>query len=673
MRDGCKHLRSTVLETFSRGQVPGSSAGGLRVRANCAGTCASAIVGAVLLAGRIWAQAALPGPVSPDGNNPNVVTVSGRAMPLSVVPASVTVLNREYVENSRAATAAELLRQVPFLYLSQNGAAGGLTTVTIRGGKPNFTLVMIDGIPVNDITNILGGSFDFSSLSTDNIEQVEIVRGPLSSLYGSDAVGGVINFISRRAVKSPALDVGSEVGNFGRAQGRLGSSGQWKSLGYSFSGSFLRVGDQVYQDSYSLGTAALHTSIGLGPNRVLEFVARYQERQSAGLPSNGGGPEYSILRSPQSDHNVDLILGVSYKAQVRPWWTWSIDFDHFGSDDNNSTPAILDRIPPSFKYSLPSSAGIGRFRRERAAATSSFTFSPRLSANVSAGLREEDGRMHGFLNATIPSSFQQQRWALVSSAELLYQTARLTATAGLGFDRSEGYGLVVSPRFGANYSISEKGPRLKASWAKGFKLPSFYALGDPNVGNPRLQPERSRAFDAGVEQRVGASGALVSVTYFRNNFTDLVDFSAQLFRLVNRSQASTQGVEFAGELPRMGPVRLGSSFSYVSWLLEGATEPLRDTPHWIGGAHASWSPAKRILARVETQWVGRRYDYSVPRPDQLTTGGYSNSSGVVSYEYNERATFYVRADNLFNSRYHEYIGFPAPGISARLGVSFRTR
>jgi outer membrane cobalamin receptor len=224
-----------------------------------------------------------------------------------------------------------------------------------------------------------------------------------------------------------------------------------------------------------------------------------------------------------------------------------------------------------------------------------------------------------------------------------------------------------------NYSVLGKGPRLKASWAKGFKLPSFYALSDPNIGNPQLQPERSRAFDVGVEQRFGASGALVSVTYFRNNFTSLIDFSAQLFRLVNRSRASTQGVEFEGELPKMGPVRLGSSFSYVAWLLEGATEPLRDTPHWIGGAHANWSATKRIRARVEAQWVGRRYDYSVPRPDQLTAGGYSNSNGVVSYEYNDQVTFYVRADNLFNSRYHEYIGFPAPGISARLGVNFRSR
>jgi len=634
-------------------------------------TSVLAFIAAIALVGRMWAQAPLPGPVSPYGDDPNVVTVSGRALPLSAVSAAVTVLNHDYIERSHAATATELLREVPFLYLSQNGATGGLTTVTIRGGKPNFTLVMIDGIPVNDITNILGGSFDFSSLSTDNIEQVEIVRGPLSSIYGSDAIGAVINFISRRPVKGSALDLGGELGNFRRTQGRLGSSGQWKSVGYSFSGSYLGIGEQVYKDSYSLGTAALYTSIGLGPSRVLEVTARYQDKQSAGLPSNGGGPEFSILRTPENEHAADVILRVDYKAQLRPWWSYSIEVDWFSSTENNFTPAILDRVPPSFKNSLPSSRSAGRFNRTRAAATSAFVFSPNVSANASVGLREEDGRTRGFLNDTIPSSFRQQRWTLSSTAELLYQRKNLSATAGLGFDQSEAYDLVVSPRVGVNYSVSEKGPRLKASWAKGFKLPSFYALGNPNVGNPFLKPERSRAFDLGIEQRLGGSGSSLSFTYFRNNFTDLIDFSAQLFRLVNRTQASTQGLEVGAELPEMDHVRIGASFSYLNWRLEGTNEPLRDTPHWIGGAHLNWIATKRIGARVETQWIGRRYDYSVPDPNQFTVGGYSNSNGVVTYECNDRIAVFVRADNFLNSKYHEYIGFPAPGISVRLGISFR--
>ena len=159
-----------------------------------------------------------------------VVTVTARPTPVSQVSAAMTVLDREYIENSHADTAADLLRATPFLTFAQTGAPGGLTTISIRGGKSNFTLVMIDGVPVNDITNLLGGSFDLSSLPIGNIERVEIVRGPLSSVYGSDAIGGVINFISRKGSKNPTLDIAAEAGSFYRRQFQIDTSGTWKAL-----------------------------------------------------------------------------------------------------------------------------------------------------------------------------------------------------------------------------------------------------------------------------------------------------------------------------------------------------------------------------------------------------------------------------------------------------------
>ena len=154
---------------------------------------------------------------SPEAD-PVVVTVSAEAIPLSAASASVTVLTQKFIERSGAETVADLLRQAPFLHLSQTGGRGGLTTVTLRGGDPNFTLVMIDGIPVNDITNILGGAFDFSTLSIDNIERVEIVRGPMSALYGSEGIGGIINIITRSGEDEPHVSLSGMLGNFGSGQ-----------------------------------------------------------------------------------------------------------------------------------------------------------------------------------------------------------------------------------------------------------------------------------------------------------------------------------------------------------------------------------------------------------------------------------------------------------------------
>ena len=138
--------------------------------------------------------------------DPLVVTISTLPFPLSVAPGSVTVIDRQAIEASRAATLEDLLRATPFVDLSRTGGRGGLSTVTLRGGDPNFTLVLLDGVPVNDPTNLLGGSFDFSTLSVDNVERVEIVRGPLSSRYGSEAMAGVIHILSRRGRSDSGLN-----------------------------------------------------------------------------------------------------------------------------------------------------------------------------------------------------------------------------------------------------------------------------------------------------------------------------------------------------------------------------------------------------------------------------------------------------------------------------------
>jgi len=317
---------------------------------------------------------------------PTVVTVTDREMPLAETSASVTVLDQEYIRNSHADTAAELLRTVPFLAIAQSGANGGLTTVSIRGGKTNFTLVMIDGIPVNDITNLLGGAFDFSSLPIDNIERVEIVRGPLSSVYGSDAIAGVINFISRKGSKSPVLDITGEFGSFFARQAEIDTAGTWKALQYATGGTFLDVGQQVLDDAYSVGSLDFNGSLNLGPNHVLYFSARWLDDHSEGFPAASGGPDFAILRDPMHDHAEELILGTSFKGQIRRWWIYSLDVDRVGRTEDNSTPAVLNAIPPTYQ-SLPSSTSDTTFAERvpgpRAASSCQITFhSPSEPASV---------------------------------------------------------------------------------------------------------------------------------------------------------------------------------------------------------------------------------------------------------------------------------------------------
>lgn len=602
--------------------------------------------------------------------DPTVVTVTAQPMPLSTTSASVTVLNREYIENSHVDTAADLLRAAPFLQIAQSGASGGLTTVTIRGGKPNFTLVMIDGVPVNDVTNLLGGSFDLSSLPADNIERVEIVRGPLSSIYGSDAIGGVINFISRKGSQSPELDVSAELGSFLRRQFKIDTSGKWRGLLYSAGGTILNVGEQVQNDAYSTGSLALDGSLALGHNRVLEFGARWLDDHSAGFPAGSGGPELALSRATMRDHSEQLIVGTSLKGQLRPGWIYSFDLDRMDRTDDNSTPTVLDAIPPSFK-SLPASASDTHFTRTRFGATSRTTLARNLSLSLGAGVRRETGSTTGFLAVTIPQNFQLDRTSLLANSQLQYSTERFTATAALSFDKTQGYGEVTSPQLGATWQPNSHGPRFRSTWGKGFKLPSFYALGNPSVGNPSLRPEHANSFDAGVEQGIEPARVTLSATYFRNDFKDLVDFNSATFHLMNRSHALVQGVEFAANYALNNNVHFGLDFSYMTWILRDSVQPLRNIPHGNGGIHLDWRFSPRFRARIESQWMGRRYDFQTPVPYDASVGGYSNTNFSASYDLSRKVSLYLRADNLFDSKYHEYIGFPNPGAVARIGAQYR--
>jgi outer membrane cobalamin receptor len=604
-------------------------------------------------------------------SEPTVVTVTGQSTPLSAADASVTVLTRKLIEDSHAGNLADLLRQTPFLFLTQSGGKGGLTTVTLRGGKPNFTLVILDGIPVNDITNVLGGSFDFSTMSTDNVEQVEIVRGPLSALYGSDAVAGVINIISRRGEGKSSFQASGALGNFTARELEVGAAGKLRNFDYSFAGSYQDVGVQVENDPFRLGSFSFNSHLALGSHRLLSLFVRYADSQEAGFPSNGGGPEYAIDRQAQSVHSQDVVSGIGWQQQVSARWLYALSLDLFDSTGNSSVPPILDAPKPTFR-SVPAESFDTEFRRVRASLTNTVRIAGNWSASFGAGWRGERGNSRGLLGA-IPDAFTISRSTASGNAELSYRSDRPAATLGLRADAGQGFHMVYSPRAGISYRLSRRGPRLKSSWGKGFKLPSFYALADPIVGNRQLKPEFSGSYEVGMEQDLFRERVHAGLTVFRNDYRDLVDFSSQLFRLVNRSEAQTKGAEFSLTVPVHSNLEIGGRVWYLDWQLKQSTDPLRDQPHWQAGASASWKPARHWQTRLDTLWVGRRYDFSVPLPNQPAVGGYSTTSAATHYELSHGVTAFVRADNLFNARYHEFIGFPNPGITVRAGLAWRAR
>jgi outer membrane cobalamin receptor len=617
--------------------------------------------------GACQTQTAPSAPSQPIQAKPVVVEVTGESVPIEATSASVTVLTRKEIEEAHAVNLAGLLDRVGFIHVAQNGSVGSFASVTIRGGKPNFTLVLLDGAPLNDITNILGGSVDLSGVSIDNIERIEIVRGPLSSIYGSEAVSGVINIITRSDAISSA-EVIAEGGNFGTERVAVNARHSGRRSSFGLGGSFLNVGEQVKSDAFSLGD--LFGSLRVeGTNKVLEGQVRYQHDQDSSFPMNGGGPELSILQIPEESHSSQIVLRAAFRHQVVPQWLYNLDVTWFRDGVRSNTPAILDRIPPTFQ-SVPADLERTEFQRAELRFSNQLSLSKKWTAHLTAGLKDEKGTDNGLLAATIPERFHLDRPQINAGAEVVYSTPRLAANAGTGIDKTSGFTAHPASRAGINLRLYGGRTTLRSTWGSSFQLPSIYALGNPIVGNPALKPEKNTGVDVGVEQKFVALQTRVSVTYFWNSFADLIDFSATQFRLVNRTQAHTQGVELQTNSTLFSKIQIGGDAAYLEWKLTGTPEPLRDQPHWEGGVNASWTPAKKLGLDVSTRWIGRRFDFQVPAPLIPSVGGFSTTSLGTVYAVSRRVSVYTRIDNLFNRRYHEFLGFPNPGIYSRVGVKY---
>ena len=243
--------------------------------------------------------------------------------------------------------------------------------------------------------------------------------------------------------------------------------------------------------------------------------------------------------------------------------------------------------------------------------------------------------------------------------------------AALGVNKTSGFNVQLAPRVGVSCNVA-KNTVVKASWGQAYKVPSFYSISDPVVGNPALFPEKVSGLDAGVQHRVREKLTL-SATYYHNHFSDLIDFSAQEFKLVNRTSVRTQGLEASTSYAFAHYLQVSAWGTFLDWNTESSGEPLRDQPDWQAGLSFDLKLPKQVIASSSTYWTGRRYDFQVPVPSIASVGGYSTTNLVIGYDGLRHTSLFVRINNVFNTRFHEYIGFPNPGIAVQAGVSYRLR
>jgi len=601
---------------------------------------------------------------------PIVVTVSAQHLPLNKLSASVSIISRSEIENSQATTIVEILQHTPFVYLSRIGWRGGLSTASIRGGDANFTLIMINGIPLNDPNNILGGAFDLEALSLDRVNRIEIVRGPMSVRHGSEAIAGIINIITEKGEGKPKVAFDVLGGLFDTWKVGAQSHGRLQNWHYSLDASHLQVGEQVENEDLERNSFSINTGVSLKNSSSVDFYFRLHDRKAQGFPPNGGGSEFSILREPQRSNVRETVFGSTWIKDFSHHWGQRLHFDYYNRLEDTWTPPILDQITPS-DSSQPSIDSQSDYKRIRVQFEHHWKIGSHWRVGSDLSFKQEKGHVKALIASLFPDGFQKERdiWAL--GGELRYIGERYQFDMGLRVDKSNNIALEASPRIGGSIRMGPYQTRLKASWAKGFKLPSFFALGSPNVGNPKLRPEKSRGFDAGIEQSFGQGRTAVYLGYYRNLFTNLIDFSPEQFLLVNRSRVKTQGMEVEVRSQLARTVQLSGHLSYLDFEIEASNEVLRDRPHWQGGIRLGWKFHHQANIQFNNSWVGPRFDFQIPVPDQDQVGGYALSTLSLQYQPKEDLTFFLRFENFLDHHFHHFIGFPDPGLYAHFGLKYR--
>lgn len=580
---------------------------------------------------------------------------------------NVSVIDAREIAARHPSSIVELLRSLPGVTVQQAGGRGSVVSLFVRGAKPNFTLVLIDGVRVNDPTNTRGGSFDFSTLSLDDIERVEVVRGPASAIYGSDAVGGVINFITRRPARWRGAELEIAAGAYGFKSLAARVTGAVGDADVRLGASYIDNGEPVDGSLFHGATVDGALSDYVFGDVSLLVDGRFSASNAQSFPDSSGGPLFAVIR--QVDHRgIDEgVVGAHALYDGGGGWNFALDYGLYDRTSTSVSPGVAPSVQSPF--GVPPNTDDVLFLRNTLTATAHYADDGHLEAAFGSELMDEYGIDDGTLNFggfILPTRFALDRTTWAGFGQFDYTPIdALRISAGLRYDKSTDEDGHASPQLGAAYDVAATGTRLSFSWAQAFKLPSFYALGNPIVGNPDLRPERAVNWDLGVMQPV--AGAMVKLDLYDTRYRDLIDLRTSDLKLVNLSNVHAQGFELSADVHLGDTIAFTPSLSYTEIRDQATGESLRDVPRWLACGVLSWTPVPAVTVSATALEVGPFVDNAIPTGD-VRLPGHQRVDLAATWQAERQVSFYVAAENLLDARYQDAVGFPAPGLVVRTGV-----
>jgi vitamin B12 transporter len=600
---------------------------------------------------------------------PVVVTATRSPLSADRSPASITVLTGVQLRSQGIATVADALRQVPGVTLAQTGSYGGATSLFMRGGESKFTKVLIDGVPVNQA----GGAFDFSTLTTDNIDRIEIVRGPASVLYGSDAVAGVVQLFTRRGAGASHGTVSARGGRYGSFDGDASMRGGSALVDYSVGGARHQTdGLSAFNSGYrdNVGSALFGVANGAADARL----AMHYDDAAYHYPTDGSGQvvdSNAVHREDRLVVGLDAGYRLTSAAQLR--FSLASNRSHGITDDQPDSPGDSSGYYFTTAERSYRTSGDLRLDLELPADT-------RLTVGAQVERKwQESGTVDNFGGTP---TYNSTRRSTGSYAQLLLAPSAATTLAlGGRFEHNEQFGDFFTYRTAGSVQLSPA-TRLRASVGTSFREPTFlesYGGGFVN-GNRSLQAEHAFSIDAGIEQQV-ADQLSVGATYFNNSFRDLIDYQYQPsggpdYFNIARTRAS--GLELEGHAVLPAGFHADVASTYLDSRVVDPGKGTGNTALFVAGARLLRRPMHTLDAGVGFRGSHGSLDLRAlrvgTREDNYFAPGASTGSHVTMPAYTRvdlsgelpvagaqsgrgLVILTMRAENLFDANYADVAGF----------------
>ena len=611
-----------------------------------------------------------------DAEDIDTIFVTASRSPLSRVDAgsATTVITRDDIELRQARYVTELLRSVPGFAVSQVGTSGSQTQVRVRGAEANHVLVMIDGIRANDPAS--GDEFRWELLSTSNIERIEIVRGPQSSLWGSDAVAAVVHVITQGGSGEPRVNVYAEGGSHDTVNGGL--NGRFGGDRYSFGFGVERLdteGTNVSRsgteaDGSELTTASLSSTFSPTAGLDLMLGLRAVDAMSqfdpvdffaTGLPVDG-----DVASDAERIYgNAGLRLRTLDGRIVH-----RLDFRYLDTDNTNLADGQVESSTASDRKTLAYQSDI------------------RIGSNLlSLAIEHERTRFHqrGEIVFGDPNQDQEMNVTSIMGDFQGNATDHLTWQLSARFDDNSDFDSAVSGRLSVAYAASDS-TVLRANIGTGRKAPTFIErfgfFPAQFVGNPDLKPEESASVDAGIDQALFDDTLNLQLTLFYQDLENEIDgfvFDPDTFLFTAENivgDSTRKGAEASADFSVTEDLHVGGTYTYTdSKHSDPSGSDVRELrrPRHSGSLYANYRFLdERANLRVVAEYGGTSTDEffpPFPLPSQtVTLDSYWLVGVTVRYEASSRASLYVRATNLFDEEYEQVVGYRTPGRSAYVGV-----